>query len=67
MLNSHTCSHFSTWVYTKTTAFDHCRSNNQMQLCNLGLFCRCLGTGLMLIGLTPSRASYVELDRASSD
>ena len=33
--------------------YNHCRSNNQMQLCNLGLFCRCRVTGLMLIGLNP--------------
>ena len=40
-------------IYKKITAFDRCRSSNQMQLCNLGLSCRCMGTGLMLIGLTP--------------
>lgn len=34
------------YIYKKTTAFDHCQSNNQMQLCNLGLFCRCVVTGL---------------------
>lgn len=39
-----TYSHSSTWVY------------NQMQLCNLGIFCRCMVTGLILIGLNPWRA-----------
>ena len=53
MLNSHMQSFQYMGIYTKTTALDHCRSNNQMQLCNLGFFCRCMGTGLMLIGLTP--------------
>ena len=54
-------------VYKKTTAYDHCRSNNQMQLCNPGFSCRCMVTGLMLIGPTPWRAFHVELSRVMSD
>ena len=32
-------------VYKKT-AYDYCRNNNQMQLCNLDFFCRYVVTGL---------------------